>query len=107
MEEIYKIFGSKRFVAYSYNSYTYGKYDSSDYLKELLFNFNGFDKDYIFSNVTVCLIKPEINPNLSDKEIDLCQAIYSLCPHGINKTVVKSDVNLNGESKIIVGFNER
>ncbi len=106
MEEIYKIFSSKRFVAYSYNSYTYEKYDSSDYLKELIFNFNGFDKDYIFSNVIICLTKPVNNLNLSDKEKNLCQAIYSLCPHGINKTVVKADINFNGESKIIVGFYE-
>ena len=41
-----------------------------------------------------------------DKEKDLCQAIYSLCPHGINKTVVKSDVILGRESNILVGFYE-
>ena len=107
LEEIYKLFYSKRFVAYSYSSYSYGKCDSSDYLKDLLFNYQGFDKDYIFSNVTICLTKPVNNLNLSDKEKDLCQAIYSLCPYGINKTVVKSEINLNGESKIIVGFYER
>ena len=106
LEEICKLFGSKRFVAYSYKSYSYGKCDSSDYLKELLFNFNGIDKDYIFSNVTICFTKPANNPNLSDKEKDLCQAIYSLCPHGINKTVVKSDVILGRESNILVGFYE-
>ena len=106
LEEICKLFGSKRFVAYSYKSYSYGKCDSSDYLKELLFNFNGIDKDYIFSNVTICFTKPVNNLNLSDKEKDLCQAIYSLCPHGINKTVVKSDVILGRESNILVGFYE-
>lgn len=106
LKEICKISNSKRFVAYSYNSYSYGKSDSSDYLKELLFNFNGFDKEYIFSNVIICLTKPVNNLNLSDKEKNLCQAIYSLCPHGINKTVVKADINFNGESKIIVGFYE-
>ena len=105
-EEICKISGSKRFVAYSYNSYSYGECNNSDYLKDLIFNFNGFDKDYIFSNVIICLIKPVNNLNCSDKEKDLCQAIYSLCPHGINKTVIKSDINLIGESKIIVGFYE-
>ena len=104
LEEIYKIFGSKRFVAYSYNSYSYGKCDSSDYLRDLLFNYQGFDKEYIFSNVTICLIKSVNDLNLSDKDKDLCQAIYSLCPTGINKTVVKSDINLKGESTIIVGF---
>ena len=104
LEKICKISGSKRFASYSYNSYSYGKCDCSDYLKELIFNFNGFDKDYIFSNVTICLIKPVNNPKLSDKEKDLCKAIYSLCPHGINKTVVKSDANLGVETKIIVGF---
>lgn len=104
LEKICKISGSKRFASYSYNSYSYGKCDSSDYLKELIFNFNGFDKDYIFSNVTICLIKPINNPNLSDKEKDLCQAIYSLCPYGTNKTVVKSDINLGVETKILVGF---
>ena len=106
LKEICKIFGSKRFIAYSYNSYSYGICDSSDYLMELLFDFKGFDKDYLFSNVTICLIKPANNLNLSDKEKDLCQAIYTLCPHGINKTVVKSDINLIRESKIIVGFYE-
>ena len=104
LKEICKIFGSKRFVAYSYKSYSYEKCDSPDYLKELIFNFNGFDKDYIFSNVTICLVKPVNNLNLSDKEKDLCQAIYSLCPYGTNKTVVKSDINLGVETKIIVGF---
>lgn len=71
---------------------------------ELLFDFKGFDKDYLFSNVTICLIKPANNLSLSDKEKDLCQAIYSLCPHGINKTVVKSNAILGKEAKIIVGF---
>ena len=106
LEEICKISGSKRFASYSYNSYSYGKCDGSDYLKELIFNFNGFNKDYIFSNVTICLIKPVDKLNLSDKEKDLCQTIYLLCPHGINKTVEKSDINLIRESKIIVGFYE-
>ena len=106
LEEICKIFGSKRFASYSYNSYSYGKCDDSDYLKELIFNFNGFNKDYIFSNVTICLIKPVDKLNLLDKEKDLCQTIYLLCPHGINKTVVKSDINLIRESKIVVGFYE-
>jgi hypothetical protein len=106
LEEICKISGSKRFASYSYNSYSYGKCDGSDYLKELIFNFNGFNKDYIFSNVTICLIKPVDKLNLSDKEKDLCQTIYLLCPHGINKTVVKSDINLIRESKIVVGFYE-
>ena len=106
LEEICKISGSKRFASYSYNSYSYGKCDGSDYLKELIFNFNGFNKDYIFSNVTICLIKPVDKLNLSDEEKDLCQTIYLLCPHGINKTVVKSDINLIRESKIIVGFYE-
>ena len=106
LEEICKISGSKRFASYSYNSYSYGKCDGSDYLKELLFNFNGIDKDYIFSNVTIYFTKPVNNLNLSDKEKDLCQAIYSLCPHGINKTVVKSDVILGRESNILVGFYE-
>ena len=106
LEEICKISGSKRFASYSYNSYSYGKCDGSDYLKELIFNFNGFNKDYIFSNVTICLIKPVDKLNLLDKEKDLCQTIYLLCPHGINKTVVKSDINLIRESKIIVGFYE-
>ena len=104
LEEICKISGSKRFASYSYNSYSYGKCDGFDYLKELIFNFNGFDKDYIFSNVTICLIKPFNNLNLSALEKDLCQAIYSLCPHGINKTVVKSNAILGEETKIIVGF---
>ena len=104
LKEICKIFGSKRFVAYSYKSYSYEKCDSPDYLKELIFNFNGFEKDYIFSNVTICLVKSVNNLNLSDKETDLCQAIYSLCPYGTNKTVVKSDINLGVETKIIVGF---
>lgn len=104
LKEICKIFGSKRFVAYSYKSYSYEKCDSPDYLKELIFNFNGFEKDYIFSNVTICLVKSVNNLNLSDKEKDLCQAIYSLCPYGTNKTVVKSDINLGVETKIIVGF---
>ncbi len=106
LEEICKISGSKRFASYSYNSYSYGKCDGSDYLKELIFNFNGFNKDYIFSNVTICLIKPVDKLNLLDKEKDLCQTIYLLCPHGINKTVVKSDINLIRESKIVVGFYE-
>ena len=106
LEEICKIFGSKRFASYSYNSYSYGKCDDSDYLKELIFNFNGFNKDYIFSNVTICLIKPVDKLNLSDKEKTLCKVIYSLCPNGINKTVVKADINLIRESKIIVGFYE-
>ena len=106
LEEICKISGSKRFASYSYNSYSYGKCDGSDYLKELIFNFNGFNKDYIFSNVTICLIKPVDKLNLSDKEKTLCKVIYSLCPNGINKTVVKADINLIRESKIIVGFYE-
>ena len=104
LEEIYKLFYSKRFVAYSYSSYSYGKCDSSEYLKDLLFNYQGFDKDYIFSNVTIFLTKPVNNLKLSDKEKDLCQAIYTLCPHGINKTVVKSNDILDKETKIIVGF---
>ena len=33
-----------------------------------------------------------------------CYYLHSLCPTGINKTVVKSDINLKGESTIIVGF---
>ena len=106
IEEINKLFNSKRFVAYSYTSYSCGNGDSSDYLKELLFNYNGFDKEYIFSNVIICLVKSANNLQLSGKEKDLCQSVYSLCPYGINKTVVKSDINLGRESKIIVGFYE-
>ena len=104
LEAICKLFDSRRFMAYSYNSYSYGKCDSSDYLKELLFNFNGFDKDYIFSNVTICLVKPVNNLNLSDKEKDLCQAIYSLCPKGQKNTFIKSDMTLELDIKIIIGF---
>ena len=106
LEELCQLFNSKRFVAYSYRSYTYGKCNNVDYLKELLFHFNGFDRDYIFSNAIVCVVKSPTDLNLTPHEKELCQAIYSLCPKGCNKTLVKSDINLIRESKIIVGFYE-
>jgi hypothetical protein len=42
--------------------------------------------------------------SLSDKEIDLCQAIYSLCPKGQKNTFIKSDMTLEQDIKIIIGF---
>lgn len=106
LEEICKLFSSKRFVAYSYRSYTYGKCNSSKYLKELLFNFNGLDKDYIFSNAIVGIVK-SADLNLTPSEKELCNAIYSLCPNGYNNTFVKLRLDLEHEIKTIIGFYDK
>lgn len=105
-ETLCKLFNLKRFAAYSFKSYTYGKTDSIKYLKELLFDYKGIDNEYIFSNVIICIVKPTTNINPTTEEIGLCKAIYSLCPKGINHTFIKSDMGLKDESKIYAGFYE-
>ncbi|MBE6276064.1 MAG: hypothetical protein E7096_06945 [Bacteroides sp.] len=101
-----KLFQSKRFAAYSYQSRTYGKSDSAEYLIELITRYNAFDKEYIFSNLILCIEKASIDLTLTTCEQNLCDCIWTLCPNGTNRTIITVNPSLKSELKIIVAFYE-
>lgn len=104
LQTLCNLFQAKRFVAYSYQSYTFGESNSAEYLIDLITQYTAFDRDFIFSNVILCLEKAENNPVLTPEEEKLRSTVYSLCPNGDNKTIINSDLSLKGECRILVGF---
>lgn len=104
LQNLCNLFQAKRFVAYSYQSYTFGESNSAEYLIDLITQYTAFDRDFIFSNVILCLEKAENNPVLTPEEEKLRSTVYSLCPNGDNKTIINSDLSLKGECRILVGF---
>ena len=104
LQNLSNLFQAKRFVAYSYRSYTFGESNSVEYLIDLITQYAAFDRDFVFSNVIFCLEKSENNLFLVPAEEKLRSMVYSLCPNGDNRTIINSNSSLKGESKITVGF---
>lgn len=103
----------KKFVVYSYRSFSYGKSNPADYLNELVTKYCAFN--LTFRNVYICIFRNQDNSQpdidiistLSDSERDLCVSIISQCNDvGVFNIKTKYDPELRNEMKIVVAFYE-
>ena len=112
MEEWFTFYLFDKFITYNYRSYTYGKSDPAEYLRELIDEYNAFDKTY--RNVYICLVSANVNnsrhsslSNLSNSERQLCYSIISSCSDwGPFYIRTKYDSTLGNEMRMIVAFYE-
>ena len=106
IEELCSFYRLKKFVAYNYRSYTYGKSDPAEYLRKLIDEYNAFEKTY--RNVYICLVSAnENNSNLTKSERLLCLSIISSCSDwGPFYICTKYDSTLVNEMRMIVAFYE-
>lgn len=104
--ELCTFYRLKKFVAYNYRSYTYGKSDPAEYLRKLIDEYNAFEKTY--RNVYICLVSAnENNSNLTKSERLLCLSIISSCSDwGPFYICTKYDSTLVNEMRMIVAFYE-
>lgn len=103
----------KKFKAYNYRSYTYGKSDPAEYLYELIEKYNALNPT--FANAYICLVRPiktpfdtiDIRSTLTPTEQKLCLSIMASCSGwGLVYITSKCDHTLKNEMKIIIGFYE-
>lgn len=106
IEGLSRFYMYKKFIAYNYRSYTYGKSDPAEYLHKLIDEYQAFNETY--SNVYICLFSPiESASELSDAEQQLCHSIMSSCSGWGSFSVYKKyDPTLGKEMRIIVAFYE-
>lgn len=106
IEGLSRFYMYKKFIAYNYRSYTYGKSDPAEYLRELINKHQVFDATY--SNVYICLVRAtENNSTLSNAERRLCHSILASCSGwGRFHISTKCDPTLGDEMRMIVAFYE-
>lgn len=106
IQDLCQLYCYKKFIAYNYRSYTYGKSDPAEYLRELINEYQAFDATN--SNVHICLIRPvESTLELSKTEQRLCRSIISSCSGwGQFSIHTKHEPALGNEMRIIIGFYE-
>lgn len=106
IEGLCRFYKCEKFIAYNYRSYTYGKNAPADYLRELIDEYNAFDKTY--RNVYICLVRAtENNTTLSNTERRLCHSILASCSGwGHFHVSTKYDPLLVNEMRMIVAFYE-
>lgn len=113
IQDLCQLYCYKKFIAYNYRSYTYGKSDPAEYLYELIERYNALDTT--FANAHICLVRSieiptdvvDIRASLSPAEKKLCRAIMASCNDmGSIHITSKYDHTLKNEMRIIIGFYE-
>lgn len=108
MDGLCTSYSFKKFRVYDYRSYTYGKSDPTEYLRELVEKYGAFDTTYRHVYISIQSSKKYSGiKDLSHSEKSLCYAIISFCSDmGQYYISVKQDDSLGDELRIVVAFYE-